>query len=205
MDETLEAITQILERGAGPAALAVLFASALLEYVFPPFPGDTVTLLGAFMVARYGWSPSPVFLALLAGNGAGAMVAFYAGVWLRARERLWEGRRARLRAPIERVIASFARHGEPYIALNRFVPALRALFFVAAGMAGLRPGRVLAFALLSAALWNLLIFAAGFAIGTSFERLRAAFHAYALVAWIALGLAALALVVRAVRDRRRPS
>ncbi len=116
----------------------------MLEYLFPPFPGDTVTLFGAFLVTQYSWNLPLVFGVVLLGSALGAMADFYVGVWMGRRYR--EGRFLRapsVRRRVDQVTGAFQRHGEAYIALNRFLPAVRAVFFIAAGMAGLRPARVL--------------------------------------------------------------
>jgi len=194
MDGLEEAITGYLERGQTAGGLLLLLASAYIEYVFPPFPGDAVTLLGAVIAARYGWNPVAVFLVLLAGSGAGGMTDYAFGRWL--------GPRAH-RPGIAYLVTRFQRHGEVYVALNRFVPGVRALFFVAAGMARLRPGRVLLFGLVSAAAWNGLIFGAGWAMGANLDRLKALVVTYTRVAWVVVGLVAVALLFGWLRQRAR--
>jgi membrane protein DedA with SNARE-associated domain len=194
VNEILDAITRHLSRGQSAVGVLMLFCSAYLEYVFPPFPGDAVTLLGAVLAARFGWNPAVVFLAVLAGSGAGGMTDYAAGRRL--------GPRAH-RPGIDYLIERFARHGEVYLVLNRFVPGVRALFFFAAGMARLRPWRVLCFGLLSAALWNGLVFGAGWAMGANLDRVKALFATYTKVAWVAVAFAVVTLLVGWLRQRGR--
>lgn len=203
MGSISQAITGFLQHNNNPLGLLLLGLSALLEYVFPPFPGDTVTLFGAFLVTRFGWSVTKVFLSVLVGSGLGAMVDFAFGHWVGERYR--DGRLFKspaLRARIDQVLDAFRRHGEVYVVLNRFLPAVRAVFFVAAGMARLRAWRVLLFALISAALWNALIIGAGYAVGANWSRITALFRTYSIVAWGALGAVALALTLRFWLRRR---
>ena len=163
----------------------VLLLSSVVEYVFPPFPGDTITLFGAFLVATRGWSVVAVFGATTLGSVLGAAIDWWLGVVLQR----WRGRKAH--PALDRLVAGFARHGSIYILLNRFVPGVRALFFVAAGMAGMRPLPVLAWATLSALAWNTLLMAAGLAVGASWETLHAWFATYTQVAWLLVACAAL--------------
>jgi len=206
LNDIAKAITGFLRVNNNPLGLLLLGASAMVEYIFPPFPGDMVTLFGAFLVTRYQWSLPLVFLSVLTGSGLGSMMDFGVGVWLR--QRYEDGRifkRERSRRTVERVLASFRRYGEVYVALNRFLPAVRAFFFLAAGMAGLRAGRVLFFALVSAGAWNLLIIGAGYAVGANWERIKGLWQAYSIVAWSVLGAAAVLLLVRwAVRKKIIP-
>jgi len=204
LEQLTDAITAFLQQNNNPWGLGLLGLSALVEYVFPPFPGDTVTLFGAFLVVRYGWSLAWVFSAVMLGSTAGFVVDYAIGRRLaRAYE---EGRLARsekVREQIERVLASFRRHGPAYVVINRFLPGVRAVIFVAAGMARLDARRVMLYALVSAAAWNALIVAAGYAVGSSWERIERLFHHYALAVWILLGLVAVVLVARGLL-RRRP-
>jgi membrane protein DedA with SNARE-associated domain len=197
-------ITGFLQQNNNPLGLLLLGACAMVEYLFPPFPGDMVVLFGALLIARHGWNLPLVFLSVLAGSGLGCMIDFAVGAWMKGpytEGRFLRGERSR--RAVERVLASFRRHGEVYVALNRFLPAVRAVFFLAAGMAGLRAWRVLLFALLSASVWNALIIGAGYAVGANWERIRTLFSIYSTAAWSLLALVALALLVRWWIRRRR--
>ncbi|NOZ02765.1 MAG: DedA family protein [Deltaproteobacteria bacterium] len=186
--------------------LLILFWSAVIEYLFPPFPGDTVTLAGAVLVTAFGYPFSAVFLAVLAGSLAGAAADFWIGVAVRHGSdsrvmRLSIVRRAARGA--DRAVHAFSRHGEAYIVVNRFLPGIRAFLFVAAGMAGMRFGRVMLFAAISAAAWNLLVIGIGMAVGANIEDIEAIFKGYQTVAWTGLGVVAVVLLVRWWLRRRK--
>ncbi len=184
----------------------LLFASALLEYVFPPFPGDTVTLAGAALVTAYGFPAPAVLAAVLAGSLVGCAADYGLGV-LAARgswpgaERWWVVRRAREGAEVAARV--FARHGEALIVVNRFLPGVRAFLFVAAGMARMRFWRVMLFAFLSALAWNVLLLAAGMAVGAQLQDLESLFGTYRSVVWGALVVVVVILAGRWWWRRRR--
>lgn len=184
-----------------PAALAVLGGSAMVEYLFPPFPGDTITLFGAVLITAYGWSFAAVFTTVMLGSMAGAMADFYLGHHLRRRRSRKPGA-GRRSAIIDRLVGKFHRHGALYLVINRFVPGIRALFFVAAGMAGMEPGKVLIYATISAALWNLGIIALGGLLGANLDTMREIVGDYYLVAWCILGVIVAALIARKLWSRR---
>lgn len=207
----LESAIQFLQQQEWLSVL-ILFAGAAVEYLFPPFPGDTVTLAGAVLVTGYGWSLPLVFAATTLGSLVGAMADFYVGVWwYRRRERrgvpptIDTGEsRAKARAQIDRLVRGFQRHGPVFLVINRFLPGVRAFFFVAAGLAGMRPAAVAFYAGLSAALWNGLLIAAGMAIGANLQALEQLFRTWSTVVWGVLGAIVLYFVVRwAVRRLRR--
>ena len=174
---------------------AVLGGAAALEYVFPPLPGDTVTLFGAFLAASAGYSPWLVYAVLTAGALGGSLVAYAFGAWVGRNEDRWPRfmRGDRTRRAIRTACDRFERHGAAYLVINRFLPALRAVFFVAAGMAGMPVWKVAVFGGVSAAIWNALILAAGYGLGANWERLRTFYETY--TKWTLAAVAALVLVL----------
>jgi membrane-associated protein len=206
MDDLVSQILAYLSRGESALGLAALAAASLVEYVFPPFPGDTVTLFGAFLAATARWHVVAVLAAVTAGSLAGAAIDYAVGRRLAARplDEL-SPRRRRLRERLAPFVARFERHGAAYLAVNRFLPGIRALIFVAAGAARLPLAKVLAYGALSALLWNALLIGAGFAVGENWELLLELMRRYTVAVWIAIGLAVGALVAVALRNRGRRS
>lgn len=198
-DELIAAIMRH-ENGAG---FLILGASAAIEYLFPPFPGDAITVFGAFLVTRRGWPLVPVMLAVLAGSMVGFMIDYGAGRLLARSEERWTGRLARVRPRLDALVERFRRHGALYLVINRFLPSVRAFFFLAAGLARLPAWKVLVFGGASALLWNALLFVLGATVGSEWERLRSIVHTYALAASGALAVAVGALAIGWWWRRRR--
>lgn len=174
--------------------LLILMLSAAIEYVVPPFPGDTVTLAGAVLIPTAGWPFWAVLAAVTVGSLAGAAIDWAAGRWVAEHQTrdTWIHRlldRDGVRPKIEKVIEQFERHGAIYLSLNRFVPAFRAVFFVAAGLARIVLWKVLVFAALSATLWNLAILGAGYLVGYNIEALAEWVERYSTAFYVAAGIA----------------
>jgi membrane protein DedA with SNARE-associated domain len=196
-------LIDLVARNHNTLGLAILCLSACIEYLFPPFPGDTITVFGAFLVARRGWSGPAVFGAVTLGSAVGCMLDYAFGRWLGKTEERWtRGRLRRFRPQIDRLVERFSRHGGLYIAINRFIPSLRGLFFIAAGMARLRWWIVLLYGTLSALLWNALLLLLGVTVGESWDRLVSLFATYGLAFWSLVALAVVAMVVRHFARRR---
>jgi membrane-associated protein len=203
--EKLRSLLEAASSSPGILEYSILALGALLEYVFPPFPGDVVVLLGAFLVGRYGWSLPVVFLVVGIGSAVGLSLDYAFGVWVRKRDPAWRVKHrwwARLGTSIDRFDVFYRRWGPLCIAANRFVPAVRAIFFVGAGMAGVRYVIVLVLGLLSAALWNVLLLAVGVSVGHNWERLKTFLRSYTTVAWI-VGAVVLVAIAMGVAIRRR--
>lgn len=188
----------------GPLVLVLLFCAAGIEYVFPPFPGDSITLFGAVLVGASGWPVAPVFAAITAGSLVGMAIDHRFGRFVASRDRHWRERHAWWRktgVALDRVLPVFARRPTAYLILNRFLPSIRALFFVAAGMVGLPLWRVLLFGGISAVAWNALIFTLGSLLGSNWQALLGGLKTYNAFAWVAVALAVAFLLWRFRRRR----
>jgi membrane protein DedA with SNARE-associated domain len=189
----------------GWVAYLVLGVSAMIEYIFPPFPGDTVTLLGGVYAAR-GQKPWQLVLAVLTvGSMLGAMVDYRLGTrlerWLRRQppDRRFLGF---TRAEVERAEARMRKRGDLLILLNRFLVGIRGPLFFAAGVAGMPAGRVLALGTLSSLVFNVVLLGVGFAAGGNAERLEQLARRYQEAVYLLLGVVALVMLLRFLWGRR---
>lgn len=173
--------------------MVVLASAATVEYLVPPFPGDTVILAGAILIPQAGWPVSAVFGAVLAGTAVGITVDWRVGVWLAnsADRDTWLHKWLaddRVAPKLEKLDRQFEKWGSIYISLNRFIPAFRALFFLAAGHSGLKLWKVLLFGSLSAAIYNAALLGLGYAVGYKLDRIAAIVDTYSRWFWVALGV-----------------
>lgn len=197
----MDDVVAYLQEIEGPYAYLALLLSAMIEYVVPPLPGDTFALAGIALAATAGYSPWLVHAALTAGATLGGQLAWVFGRYVRARR---EKSPTFLHGPrteraLEEVRRRFEKHGAAYLLANRFVPALRAFFFVGAGLANMPGWKVALFGGLSAAAWNALLLLVGWALGSNLDRLAELVRQYT---WVALGIFALAIGIALWRARR---
>ncbi|HVK77344.1 MAG TPA: DedA family protein [Kofleriaceae bacterium] len=195
-----EQLTMVVGREDSLAGWAALAGAATIEYVFPPFPGDVITILGAVLVTAAAWSWLGVLSAVMVGSLAGAALVFELGRSWGERRRARGGSHAAL---LDRLVERFRRHGAAYLVVNRFVPGVRSLFFVAAGLAGMRRGPVYAYAMLSALLYNLALFALGAALGANLDRLERLVMTYTVAFFVIAGVAVAGVVGWKLWQRRR--
>ncbi len=153
----------------------LLFFSAVLENLFPPVPGDTITVLGAFFVGKGILSFPVVYAVTTVGSTLGFMILFYVGYFL---EREFFMKRDFRIFSAKSIISSekwFEKYGYYVVLGNRFIPGIRSVVSIAAGITILRPQRVFLFALTSAAVWNFIWIYAGYSLGNNWEQVREKF------------------------------
>ncbi|MCB9631565.1 MAG: VTT domain-containing protein [Sandaracinus sp.] len=197
----MDDVVAYLQSIEGPSAYLALLLAAMVEYVVPPLPGDTFALAGIALAATAGYSPWLVHAALTLGATIGGQLAWGFGRYVRVRRERSPGflHGPRTERALDEVRRRFETHGAIYLLANRFVPALRAFFFVGAGLSGMPGWKVALYGGLSAAAWNALLLAAGWALGANLDRLGELVQHYT---WIALGLVLLGVGVALWRMRR---
>jgi membrane-associated protein len=155
-----------------------------------------------------GWSFLNVFAALTLGSLVGSALDFAVGRLLcrggqtEATGDAAGGSSPERQAGLARILAGFRKYGPIFLVVNRFLPGIRAFFFVAAGMARIPLWKVLFYSTLSAAAWNGLLLLAGWLIGDNLPQLEELVRTYFAVAWILLAVVALVVGVRWWQGRR---
>lgn len=204
MDAAFENLQRFLTANEGPLAYVVLGASGAVEYLVPPFPGDLLAVFGIFLAVTAKYNLPLVYLMLNLGATLGGLASYALGRWLRSHPQRWPqllhqgtGRRA-----LDAILKRFERHGSVYLLVNRFVPVLRSLFFVGAGLAGLPLKQVAAMGFAGAALWNALLLAAGIFAGHNWRRVGILLQQYTLVS---VGCLLLIAIVWWIKASRRSS
>jgi membrane-associated protein len=187
----------------GPAAPAILFVATLVEYVFPPFPGDLVVVLGSWYAVKGAISWPAALVSVTAGALLGAWIDYRIGVALALRlDRRLARRSPAFEERLLRFEASYRRWGVFLLLANRFLPGIRAFLFVAAGASGIPLRTVLLFGGLSAIAWNGVLLGVGALVVHNAAELVGFVEQYTRVAWIVLAVAAvLALAVTVWRRR----
>ena len=149
-----------------------LFISAVVENLFPPVPGDTITALGAFLVGTGRLNFFLVYLVTTAGSVTGFMFLFFLGRFLEREFFLERDYRFFSKESILKAENWFGRYGYRVVLANRFLPGIRSVISLVSGISLLGPAKVTLYATISAMIWNLLWIQAGFLLGNNWEIVR---------------------------------
>jgi membrane protein DedA with SNARE-associated domain len=194
MIDKLEALFQTLP---GSWGYVFLFFSAYVENIFPPLPGDTFVVLGAFLVGRGQMTFFPAYLSTLAGSVLGFMT--YYAVGRRWGRKWFKGRRGRFFSAeqLGRVETWFGRYGDWVLVFNRFLSGFRSVVSLTAGIARMDARKVFLFALASCVLWNGLLMGLGLWVGENWTVIIENFQR------VILGVIVVALLVWWIKIRRK--
>jgi membrane protein DedA with SNARE-associated domain len=209
MEDILQQMISRLAAAPAPLAYLALFASAVVENLFPPVPGDTITAFGAFMVGAGTLDFTAVYLSTTAGSVCGFMLLVYLGRFLGREFFLERDYRFFSAKSILDAERWFLRYGHFVVLANRFLPGIRSVISLVSGISMLPPLKVLAFASISAAVWNFIWIYAGYTLGNNWElvrgRLGDILKTYNLAAAIIMASAIAVFIAWKIAVRRRNS
>lgn len=151
------------------AVYCILFISAVIENLFPPIPGDTITAFGAFLVGSGRLTYFGVYASTTLGSVTGFYILFLLGKFF-GREFFLQRDYTHFSAEkIKSAERWFSRYGYAIVLANRFMPGIRSAISIVAGISMLSNVRVLAYSLASAAVWNLIWIQTGFMLGNNWD------------------------------------
>lgn len=181
-----------------------------VENLFPPIPSELILTFGGFLTTQTALRLSGMILYATLGSLTGAAVLYGVGRLLTPQrlaallDRPLCRRLGFEKAEILSAVERFGRQGKKAVLLGRFVPILRSLVSIPAGMARMEFCPFLWLTALGSALWNTALLALGAAAGASWQLLAARCGEWIeLIKWLLLAAALVWLLLRAAKKRRR--
>lgn len=166
----------------------LLFTTSAVENIFPPFPGDTITVFGAYLAGMGFISPGPVFLCTAAGNLASNILLYYIGL-TRGREFIQRHKRLFHQDLLARLALFYRKWGQAAIFGSRFLVGLRSVVPLFAGVSRFRPRKFILPITCSILVQHALLVWLGYTVGKRWEYIKS------LLQEINLGLGVVAVVV----------
>jgi membrane protein DedA with SNARE-associated domain len=131
-----------------------VFVLMALESMIAPVPSELVMPFAGFLIFTGHFNPLPVMVASSLGSICGSLLSYGMGM-LGEPVVLRYGRYLLLNPHhLEWTKNFFARHGGKTIFICRFIPVVRHLISIPAGMAGMRLLPFIIYTLVGATLWN---------------------------------------------------
>lgn len=131
-----------------------VFILMALESMVFPVPSEAVMPFAGYLVATGSMGFIEIVVASTLGSIVGSIVSYYIGM----KGELFIERRGRLlllnKKDMETAKAFFRKHGEKTIFISRFVPVIRHIISIPAGLGRMNLKKFIIYTISGAALWN---------------------------------------------------
>jgi len=166
----IEYLNQLFSEIDPLTAYVVLTISAFVENTFPPIPGDTVTILGAYLVSSGRLDFWGVYISTTIGSVIGFFTMYLLGKrYGRSLIRTKIGAKIFDESRIDKVETWFSNYGLWVIVANRFLSGTRSVISVFAGLFHLKWYSVLLLSSASALIWNGILIYGGYHLGVNWQ------------------------------------
>lgn len=181
----------------GYAAIVILIA---VENIFPPIPSEVILTFGGFMTAAIDMTVTGVIIASTAGSVGGAVVLYYLGSILGA-ERMKRivvkyGKWFRVTTnDVDKSYGWFNKYGSWTVFFCRFIPLIRSLISIPAGMSKMSMPKFLVLTTLGTFIWNTVLVNLGASVGENWEDIVQVMDVYANIAYAVIAVLVIAFLV----------
>ena len=186
-----------------------IFLLIAIENIFPPIPSEVILLFGGFMTTSTDMNVIGVIIASTLGSLVGAIALYYIGKILN-KERLKKiitskyGKLLRLTPEdIDKADNWFDTKGNKTVFFCRFIPLIRSLISIPAGMSEMPMKKFLIYPIAGSAIWNTALTIAGSIVGEKWEDILAIMDQYSHIIVIALAILFIIAVVIFYSKRRK--
>ncbi|MBE7411060.1 MAG: DedA family protein [Leptospiraceae bacterium] len=168
------------------------FISNLTENIFPPWPGDTVTVIGGFLVAQkrnIGWGL--ILSSTFFGNLFGGFLMYKFGKtaihWMHSNNFPFK-KSIYNETNLQKTFDWFSNNNVWVIVLSRFSAGIRFFVSIVAGMSKMPISHFLFYFSIAIAIWCGLLIGGGFYLGKNWELILKILTIYNRVVMVAIGL-----------------
>ena len=188
----------------GYAGIAFLIA---VENIFPPIPSEIILTFGGFATTFSSMNVWGVIAAATAGSVVGAIVLYYLGRILSKErlEHLITGRIGKVlhlkKADVGRAGRWFLKHGNKTVFFCRFIPIVRSLISIPAGVGKMRMGIFLSLTAVGTFIWNVVLVFLGRLAGDAWGTIAGYVDTYGVIAAVIFALIAVIIGIIFVKKR----
>ena len=186
-----------------------VFFLIAVENVFPPIPSEVILLFGGFMTTYSKLSLIGVIIASTLGAIVGALILYYIGKLLN-KERLKKllkgrlGKITRLKPEdVDKADYWFDTKGNKTVFFCRFIPIIRSLISIPAGMSEMPLPKFILYTACGTAIWNTVLTIVGSVVGENWESIVDIFDNYSHITLVVLIILFIIFVVIFMKKRSK--
>lgn len=158
-----------------------------IENIFPPIPSEVILTFGGFMTTYTSMKIFGVIIFSTIGSVVGALVLYGIGRLLTKErlEKILDGKLGHIlgfkKEDVKKSEEWFIKRGNLTVFFCRFIPIIRSLISIPAGMTKMKLGIFLALTTAGTAIWNTVLVFLGVAFGASWEKIAGYIDSYSKV------------------------
>ena len=186
-----------------------IFFLIFIENIFPPIPSEVVLLFGGFMTTYSKLNLFGMIIFSTLGSTVGAIVLYYIGKILN-KERLKKivsgkiGKVLRLKASdIEKADKWFDTKGNKTVFFCRFIPVVRSLISIPAGMSEMIMSKFLLYTITGSLIWNTVLLFVGSKVGENWKKIEQIMSQYSHIILIILIIAFTGFVIYHFSNKKK--
>jgi len=179
----------------------------LVENVFPPIPSEVILTFGGFMTTKSELSIFGVVVASTIGSVGGAVILYWIGRILNVErlERIIEkwGKYLRLtKEDVRKADAWFDKYGPWTVFFCRFIPLIRSLISIPAGMSGMNQWLFLVLTTLGTLIWNLVLVLVGAKVGNNWHQIVNYMDVYSNIMYVVIAVSAVIFIIWFIKRKK---
>lgn len=149
----------------------------LIENIFPPIPSELILLFGGFMTTYTKLNIIGMIMSSTLGSLIGALLLYKVGAIFNKEKlkALITGKIGRLlklkNSDIDNADKWFTNKGQKTVFLCRFIPLIRSLISLPAGMNKMNLSKFMIYTILGSVIWNTVLIVMGSIVGSNWENI----------------------------------
>lgn len=171
-----------------------VFLLITVENIFPPIPSEVILTFSGFATTFSSMNVMGVILASTLGSVFGALILYLIGRLLNADrlERLFDSRFAKAmrlkKEDVRKAEKWFVKYDSKAVFLCRFIPIVRSLISIPAGMSKMRLKLFIPLTSIGTLIWNVILINLGRLVGETWGKVASVVDIYSTVVAVMLGV-----------------
>lgn len=186
-----------------------VFFLILIENVFPPIPSEVILLFSGFFSTYTNLSALYMIVASTFGSLLGAIILYYIGkIFNKERlKKIVSGRLGKIlflkEKDIDKADEWFDNKGNKSVFFCRFVPIVRSLISIPAGMSEMPMLKFIVYTVCGSMIWNTVLICLGNSLGSNWEYVLTILDKYQLIVIVILIIVIGYVIIKFYRKKRK--
>ena len=178
-----------------------------IENIFPPIPSEVILTFGGFMTSYTNLTILGIIIAATIGSVIGALVLYFLGKLLPSErlEKIVDGKIGRAlrfkKEDVRKADKWFDKHGHWTVFFCRFIPIVRSLISIPAGMSGMKFAPFIILTTIGSLIWNSVLIILGNIAGENWSVISNYINDYSH--WVLIGIVILFIVICFIYYKKR--